>query len=260
MKIINTYYEINNKLNKNIVLISDLHYQDKKDIKALNNLLDNIKKIKPDYICIPGDTIHKSMIKDEEEIIVWLKKLSKISKLIMSLGNHEFFINKYRKLYGLNKGLLKKISNIKNLYLLDNKNIIIDNINFMGLTIPMEYYEETYKSSDLYKYLDNLNINKKYYNILLCHSPLNICNKEILKNRNIDLILCGHMHGGIVPKCMRKIFKQRGLISPNKRLFPKNVYGNLKIGNTNIIISSGIKVIPFRIINIFSPEVVNIKI
>lgn len=63
-----------------------------------------------------------------------------------------------------------------------------------------------------------------------------------------------------MPKCMRKIFKQRGLISPNKRLFPKNVYGNLKIGNTNIIISSGIKVIPFRIINIFSPEIVNIKI
>ena len=260
MKIINKFYNVNNKLNKNIVLISDLHYQDKKDIKVLNNLLDNIKKLKPDYICIPGDITDKAFIKDEEEFIIWLKKLSKVSKVIISLGNHDFYINKYRKLYGQNKELLKKISNIKNIYLLDDQNIIIDNINFIGLTIPMKYYKETYKSNDFYKYLDNLNINKKYYNILLCHSPLNICNKQILKNRNIDLILCGHMHGGIVLKCMRKLFKQRGLISPNKRLFPKNVYGNLKICNTNIIISSGIKVIPFRVINKLSPEVVNIKI
>lgn len=259
MKIINKFYNISNKLNKNIVLISDLHYQDKKDIKILNNVLDNIKKLKPDYICIAGDITDKAFIKDEKEYIEWFKKLSKISKVIISLGNHEFYIKKYRKIYGLNKELLKKISNIENVYLLDNENIIIDNINFIGLTIPMKYYKEE-KHNDFYKCLNNLKINKKYYNVLLCHSPINICDKEILKNKNIDLILCGHMHGGIVPKCMRKIFKYNGLISPNKKLFPKYAYGNLEIGNTEIIISSGIKVIPFRIINVFLPEVVNIKI
>lgn len=259
MKIINKFYNINKKLNKNIVLISDIHYQDKKDIKVLNNILDNIKKLKPDYICIPGDITHKTFINDENEYINWFKKLSKISKVIISLGNHEFFINKHKKIYGLNKELLKKISNIKNIYLLDNENTIMDNINFIGLTIPMEYYKET-KYNDFHKCLNNLKTNKKYYNVLLCHSPMDICNKEVLKNKNIDLILCGHMHGGIVPKFMRKIFKNNGLISPNKRLFPKYAYGNIKINNTNIIISSGIKVIPFRIINFFSPEVVNIKI
>lgn len=259
MKIINKFYNIDNKLNKNIVLISDIHYEDKKDIKVLNNLLDNIKKLKPDYICIPGDITDKSFIKDEKEYINWFKKLSKISKVIISLGNHEFYIKKYRKIYGLNKKLLKKISNIENIYLLDNENIVIDKINFIGLTIPMEYYREI-KHNDFYKCLNNLKTNKKYYNILLCHSPMNICDKEILKNRNIDLILCGHMHGGIVPKIMRKIFKHNGLISPNKKLFPKYAYGNIKTDKTNIIISSGIKVIPFRIINLFSPEVVNIKI
>lgn len=259
MKIINKSYNIDDKLNKNIVLISDIHYQDKKDIKVLNNLLETIKKLKPDYICIPGDITDKTFIKDEKEYINWFKKLSKISKVIISLGNHEFYIKKYRKIYGLNKELLEKITNIENIYLLDNKNIIIDNINFIGLTIPMKYYKEI-KHNDFYKCLINLKTNKKYYNILLCHSPMNICDKEILKNRNIDLILCGHMHGGIVPKCMRKIFKHNGLISPNKKLFPKYAYGNLKIGNKNIIISSGIKVIPFRIINVFSPEIINIQI
>lgn len=259
MKIINKFYNINNKLNKNIVLISDLHYKDKKDIKVLNSLLEIIKKLKPDYICMPGDITHKTFIKDEKEYINWFKKLSKISKVIISLGNHEFYIKKYRKIYGLNKQLLEKISNIENIYLLDNENIIIDNINFIGLTISMEYYKKI-KHKEFYKCLNDLKTNKKYFNILLCHSPINICNKEILKNINIDLILCGHMHGGLVPKFIRKIFKHRGLIGPNKSLFPKNVYGNIKINNTNIIISSGIKVIPFRIINVFLPEVVKIQI
>ena len=257
MKIINKFYN----LDKNIVLISDIHYSNKKDIKVLNCVLENIKKLNPDYICIPGDITNKSKIKNEKEFIDWLNKLSKVSKVIISIGNHEFYINKYKKIYGLNKPLLKEISNIENVYILDNKNIVIDNINFIGLTIPIEYYKETYSSKNFYKCLDNLKTYKKYYNILLCHSPLNISNYNILKDRNIDLVLCGHMHGGIVPKFMRKLFKQRGLISPNKRLFPKIAYGYLKVSNTNIIISSGIKVVPFKIVNkIFKPEIVKLNL
>lgn len=259
MKIRNKKYNIDNKLNKKIVLISDIHYENKKDIKILNNLLDNIKRIKPNYICIPGDIINKSYINDEDEFIKWLEKLSKITKVIISLGNHEFFINKYKKIFGLNKKLIDKISNINNVFLLDDKNIIIDNINFIGITIPMEYYEEK-KYSDFIKCLKNIKTYKKYYNILLCHSPMNICDEKVLKKINVDLILCGHMHGGVVPMFLRKICKNRGFISPYKKLFPKNAYGNIKIYKTNIIISSGIKVIPFKILNYFAPEVVSIKI
>lgn len=260
MKIINKIYNIESNLNKKIVLISDIHYSNKKDIKDLNYILDDIKKIKPDYICIPGDTTDKSNIKDEEYFINWLKKLSKISKVIISIGNHEFYVNKYKKQFGLNKTLLEKISNIENIYLLDNKNTIIDNINFIGLTLPIEYYNEK-EINDFSKCLKSVKTYKKYYNILLCHSPIDICDYKILKDKNINLILCGHMHGGIVPNFMRKIFKNRGLISPYKKLFPKIAYGYLKIKNTNIIISSGIKVIPYRLINkFFSSEIVSINL
>ncbi|MBR6690257.1 MAG: metallophosphoesterase, partial [Bacilli bacterium] len=222
---------------------------------------EHIKQVKPDYICIPGDITDKSYIKDEKYFIDWLKKLSKICKVIISIGNHEFYIDKHKDIYGLNKLLINKISNINNLYLLDNKKVIIDNINFIGLTIPIEYYKETYKSDDFSKYVDKLKTYKKYYNILLCHSPLNISNSNILKDRNINLILCGHMHGGVVPKFMRNIFKNKGLISPNKRLFPKVAYGYLKVEKTDIIISSGIRVTPFKFINkFFKPEIVKINI
>ena len=52
MKAINKIYNLNTNLNKKIVLISDIHYSDKKDIKRLNVVLEKLRKIKIDYICI----------------------------------------------------------------------------------------------------------------------------------------------------------------------------------------------------------------
>lgn len=258
MKILNKNYNIDNKLNKDIILISDIHYNDYTDLNRLNFILKEIKKHKPDYICIPGDIINKANIDNEKEFIEWLKKLSKITKVIISLGNHEFYVNKNKDIYNLNKELIKEIKDINNLYLLDNDNVIIDNINFIGITLPIEYY----KNNKLcYDELNKIKIYKKYYNILLCHSPLNICDKEILKDKNIDLILCGHMHGGVLPNFLRKLFKNRGLISPTKGIFPKCAYGYLKIENSNIIISSGIRVLPFKLLNkLFRMEIVKIQI
>lgn len=260
MKIINKIYNIDSDLNKSIVLISDIHYSSKKDIRVLNYVLDNIKKLKPNYICIPGDITDKSKINDEDLFINWLKKLSKICKVIISIGNHEFYMNKTKKIFGLNKEFLNKVSNIDNLYLLDNTNIIIDNINFIGVTHPIELYNN--ESNDLKEFDNNLKklkTYKKYYNILLCHSPVNVVNSN--KLHNIDLVLCGHMHGGVVPNFMRKLFKTSGFINPHLKLFPNNVYGYVKRNNTNIIITSGIRVLPFKLINkLFNPEVVKINL
>ena len=260
MKLIKKIYNINSDLDKSVVLISDIHYSNKKDIKVLNYVLDNIKKIKPNYICIPGDIVNKSKINDEELFVEWLRKLSNVCKVIVSIGNHEFYINKYKKIYGLNKSFFNKISSIDNLFLLDNKNIIIDGINFIGLTLPIElYFDESNKLDEFNKYLKKVKTNKKYYNILLCHSPVNVVNSNKLDN--IDLVLCGHMHGGLVPSFVRKILKNTGFINPNFRLFPKNVYGLIKRNNTNVIITSGIRILPFKLLNkVFNPEVVKINL
>lgn len=265
MRIINKKYNLSNKLNKSIVLISDIHYYSKKDIILLNKVLDNIKKIKPDYICITGDTLDNSNINDLNLLIEWLSKLTNICKVIMVLGNHEYYYNKKNNIYKLNDSYINKIKNINNLYFLDNQNKVIDSINFIGLTLPIEHYQFfSENKEDFKRYIKNIKINKKYYNILLCHSPINIVKEEIINKIDVDLVLCGHTHGGIVPRFLRFIFKQSGLISPQKTLFPKNVYGNIKLKNKNIIITSGIKVISeshFKILkNLLASEVVEIKL
>lgn len=259
MKIVNRKFNLSNRLNKKIVLISDIHYSSKADIKKLNKLVDNIKLINPDYICISGDLIDIAYVKDDDYLINFLTKLGLITKTIISIGNHEFYIDKKRNIYGLNKNLLNKISNIYNIYLLDNKCILLDNINFIGITLEIEgYTNSNYMNIDLNRY-----INKKYYNILLFHSPLNI--ELLLKNYNIDLVLCGHMHGGVTPNILKKILKGRGIISPVRKLFPKYAYGLKKYNNTSIITTSGITILSninkFRSFNkFFKSEIVIINI
>ena len=264
MLITNKTYNISGNIDKTIVLISDIHYSNKKDIKHLYKVFNKIQKINPNYICISGDLIDNTYIKDEDYLINWIKKLGTICNVLISIGNHEFCINKKKNEYGFNKELYKKIESINNIYVLDNSNIILDNINFIGLTLPFEHYyynEESITSFN--KYLYKFKTNKKYYNVLLCHTPFNICNEEIVKKLNVDLVLCGHTHGGVVPKFLRGIIKTSGFINPQKKLFPKNVYGNIKINNTNIIITSGISVLPKKIgilTNLCSSEIVTIKI
>lgn len=255
MRITNKTYIIKDNIDTNIVLISDIHYKDKRDIKYLNKVLNCIKKINPSYICIPGDLTDKTYINDDNYLIDWLNELSSICKVIISIGNHEFCIDKKKKLYGFNKELFDKIKSINNLYVLNNDSVVLDNINFIGVTLPFEHYYYNKESIESFNKYFNIKSNSKYYNILLCHTPFNIINTKI----DVDLILCGHAHGGIVPRFLRFIFKNNGLISPQKRLFPKNVYGHIK----NIIITSGISVLPKKLgilTYLFSGEVVKIKI
>lgn len=253
MKIINKYYNFN-KIDKKIVLISDIHYYNKQDIKLLDRVLYKIKDLHPDYICISGDITDISNIYDEEDLINWLKRLSSITKILVTLGNHEYYIKGKEYEFKLNEGFISSVSKIKNLYLLRNENVVIDGINFIGLDLGIKYYfNKEYSNIEIGKF-----IKKNCYNVLICHSHINIDNK------NIDLVLCGHMHGGIVPRVFRPIFKRRGIISPTKKLFPKYVYGLKKIENTNIIITSGIRMIShinkfylFR--NLFYSEIVVIN-
>ena len=201
MKINKEYYCLGNKYNKRIILLSDIHYFSKRIIPQLYNILENIKKLKPDYICISGDIVDDKNIKNQDLLIKWFKDLAKIAKVIIELGNHEFYFNhEIEKCY--DKKLFDKIDRIKNVYLLDNKIHSCDGINFIGVTLPNDYYDNGEDKDDLIYFM-----NKKYpylscgYNIMLIHSPYQIARNDVIKkikcHKDINLILSGHMHGGL---------------------------------------------------------------
>lgn len=269
---VNKFKISNKKISSRMVLISDIHYYNKKDEIKLKIIYETIKNLSPNYICILGDTCDQAKIFDENVLIDWLKQLSEITVVIMVYGNHDIALYD-SKTEWLNDKLFNKIKRIKNLYLLDNEVINIEGINFIGLKLDYNYYYD--KKEDPKEFIKHYNalvknLDDKNYNVLLSHSPIALTKNHTLLQlndyKNIDLILCGHMHGGMMPDLLRPIFKNRGLIGPSKRgIFIRNAYGHFKVNNINFIVSSGVtKLSNVSRMNcldsLFNPEVILVEL
>lgn len=234
-----------NNTNIIISLISDIHYSKKLNKNTIPKLLNKLKNEKSDYICIPGDIIDESTDYDDY-IDNFFKDLNQNYKVIICLGNHDLSsFQKSNQVYNDTKWYnnLKKYENI---HILNNEQFIDNNICFTGIT-PLFDKDNNYldNTSNTINILNNMELKTKRYNILLSHSPLTILSDKSLYNNNFinkqNLILCGHMHNGLILPFMDKLYKSnRGLVGPKKTLFPKYAKGQLKINNTDIIICKGI--------------------
>lgn len=232
--------------NITIAHISDIHFSESYNLKILEIVSQKINKLKPNYICVTGDIIDNNEVLDNNEqykiIYNFFENLCKNSKVIVTLGNHEMQGKKYT-ISSYNE-ILNKLRKIPHLIVLDNDKYVDKNICFVGFNPSYEYYEvkgRNYKIfvNDFNKM--NLKLDTKMYNILLIHTPKDIFKDCIYNNiealKDFELILAGHTHGGMMPI---KIKGHMGIISPGKRLFPKNVRGHITRNNTHLIICSAI--------------------
>lgn len=239
--------ENDKNINTKIIHISDIHFAHNYNAKRLEMIKNKIKKIKPNYICITGDTVDiHDVVYDTNypDLKKFINDLSEIGKVIISVGNHEY-IKMEENGFGKTENIewLKQLKK-DNIIILDNEIYEEKNISFIGYNPDYEYYYK-YKEKRPEKYNKELEKiiekTKNKYKILLVHTPSIILRADNYKNiKNIDkisLTLCGHTHGGMIPSFIPGHF---GIISPTRELFPKNIRGNIKINNNNIIISSGI--------------------
>ncbi len=247
-KILKKNYEIKTgKVEKRIVLLTDIHYYCSKNKNKLNKILEVLKNDKYDYLCIVGDLIDVGIVKDIDIFINWIKELSLLSPVFISLGGHDLISNSKQIEYYYNELLFDEIKKISNVYILDNKAHCVGNIRFIGLTMPIDFY---------YKYKENVNYFRRYvnntfsafsgkYNILLSHTPIPLTRlenyEEIKVMKNVSLVLSGHTHAGIVPNFLRKTLKGKGIFAPSGlKMFPNDCYGMITKGDVKIIISSGV--------------------
>lgn len=94
--------------------------------------------------------------------------------------------------------------------------------------------------------------NEKEYNILLAHNPLYF---DIYAKHNVDLTLSGHVHGGMI-----RLPFIGGVLSPERKFFPKYNSGIYSINNKKLIVSRGMghSKPGIRIFNM--PEIVSITL
>ena len=252
----------NNKIPKEfddfkILQISDLHNK----IFGKNNerLLQKIYKINPDVIFITGDLVDG----EKNNFDVALKFIDQIMHkytVYHIIGNHEqkAQIKKYKKEYEVYFSRFKQ----KNIIDLNNESIRIhkssSTINLYGLVTPLESYRYLFDKKEIINIdeqfitskLGQLNTNE--YNILLVHSPFQF---EEYTKWGADLVLSGHVHGGII-----RLPIVGGLLSPNREFFPKYDLGEYKKDNTTMIVSKGLGGSKVILRLNCKPEIVEIKL
>lgn len=248
---VNEYVLTSPKINKDKIIlnVSDIHGNTQK----LKDIIEFVKITKIDFICMPGDIIDTLDQEGHLEFANTLKELSKYITIYITLGNHDI---KFKDETHIDRTKIdkytffKEMKNFKNGKLVkedfDNINLE-DNITVNLINYPTKYYSNKDDIEELKKYDKNikLNIDKSKFNILLVHSPTGIVNKnEIIINnitKDMDLILCGHNHGGLMLPFIQDILHNHvGLIGPY-HLFQNNSYGVWNTNNICMLVSNGVE-------------------
>lgn len=237
----------------NMMVFGDLHYSNIFNDKKLDLIYNEL--ISSEYIFIAGDLLDSTdvvnNIDKRDKLIKFLEKVGKKHKVFITLGNHDLAIRKgYKGVRDDNNEFWLEVSRIDGIYLSRYNNYYEDDkiIVYLLEQDYDYYYKNKHESKELL--LDRIKKDKILFNnmdcnkikIVLCHSPINMIDNDISNElKDFNFIFCGHMHNGMMPYYLDKIIKgNRGLISPDNRLFADNTRGVKDINNTHLIISGGI--------------------
>lgn len=236
-----------------LAVISDLHSSPRCDVDAI---VASLRQSSPDLALMAGDIFERldgSRAARNEKGFELVRRVGEICPVYMSVGNHEnggvqsWNLAKWGKKRSLpqcfDASQLSRISECGGI-LLDNAYAEWETLRIGGLSSG---FINAYRKPRL-DWLDDF-CAYDGVKVLMCHHPEYF--EKYLKDRDIDLVVSGHAHGG-----QWRIFG-RGVFAPGQGLFPKYTEG---IHFGRLVISRGLKsarVIP-RFFN--RPEVVLIDL
>ena len=234
-----------------IVHLSDLHNAEYGERTC--ELLEMVKKSKPDVILVTGDMIIGKPNNDVCVALDFVNALCDIAPVYYSMGNHELRVNLYEDVYGDMWKRFKEYISPRVHLLFDEKTCIFrecEKINLYGLNMNPELYKRIIKTPMPDTYLDSLFgvCDNDEYNIFMAHNPDYF--KEYAK-WGANITFSGHVHGGMI-----RIPLLGGALSPMIHFFPKYDKGLFTEGKQYMILSGGLgnHTFKFRVNNL--PEVV----
>lgn len=230
-----------------IVFLSDLH--NRVYGKKNNRLFEAVRKQKPDVILIGGDMLVGKNGYDYRTAAELIKRLPKLCPVYYANGNHEQRMKEYPQTFGKAYEEYKVELLESGVCFLENESAVISckgiPVKVTGLEIPKTGYARICKKGPDVETIRECvgESEKEYYQILLAHNPSYMENYFAW---GADLVLSGHLHGGIV-----RIPGFRGMISPGFELFPQYSGGYHQKGRQAAVISRGLgsHTIPIRLFN-----------
>lgn len=225
-------------MNCHTLVISDIHLGN--NGCNADALLKILKKINTKNIIIVGDLFDSKyfhrLTKKHWEILSTLRRLSKNTNIILTLGNHDFY----------DKHCMEHLIGYKTY---DHYTLTINNKRFIFIHGHIfDFLMTNYKtisdiSSEIYYYLTKNDFIKKYFNQWLHDKTKSIfrIDRKLKEkaiqyafNHNFDAIICGHTH---VPE----LIKQNNIIYANSGAFTLNTPSYLTINKNGFIKLHSIK-------------------
>lgn len=233
------------------IVVSDLH--NKEYGEKNSDLAKLVAEQNPDFIAVCGDMVNRGD-PDTTKMKEVLKKLADIAPTYCCLGNHERdnideFGTDFKSEINSTGAVLLDDEYIK--FTKDEQSVLIGGMSDYPY---YEFYtpEDDVPSRTLWE--EFAEKAKNNFTILLHHQPEYIA--EDTKKTDIDLIVCGHTHGGQI-----QLPFIGGVIAPNQGLFPKYDKGEFDLDDTKMIVCAGLSNSTFipRINNQVELGVVTIK-
>lgn len=214
-----------------IAALSDLHCrvfgEDNKELIAL------LEEQQPDIIVLAGDMINRdSNEKNIKKVCEFISQLPCIAPTYFSLGNHESdyidengdsFLNKVRE---AGATVLE----------CEYEDLTVNGTTFrLGGMSELAYKDGSGKYDSLAEKFLTDYCSTDLPKIMISHRPEAFCFKFACKEWDVDLILSGHTHGGLI-----RLPVIGGVIAPIQGWFPDVYYGEYEFYGTRMIVTSGL--------------------
>lgn len=245
--VVKKYIFRSDKLKKNcrIVFLSDLHNKE----YGIGNelLLRAIDEQSPDLVVVGGDMLRAKPGASFEKGAAFVLACGKKYPVYYALGNHEYRARIYPEDYGTMYQDYMKCFEGSGIRFLDNESALLPEfgIRFTGLTLDKDYYKRFGKRKLKEGYLPGTigRADHSSWQILLAHNPEFFPDYAAWQP---DLVLSGHVHGGVA-----RIPGYKGVVSPALMPFPHYDGGLFEECGSRMIISRGLGMhtIPVRLFN-----------
>ncbi len=217
-----------------IVLVSDLH--GRSFGRGNSRLIEKIRAQQPNAVFLVGDMIDDDADEDDVQgLLELIKALCEIAPVFFSPGNHEL------NYMGKDASLLDKIASV---------GATVVNDSYVDMTVAAQplriggtmghafYFgrtEEEFTTSAEYVFLKEFE-DTSLPKICLAHMPDTFIFNGAYKLWDVDLVLSGHTHGGLI-----RVPFIGGLYAPMQGFWPEYDCGYFHLGeNMQMVISSGL--------------------
>lgn len=225
-----------------IVQLSDLH--DAEIGENHQDVVEEVKSIKPNVIFITGDFIDRNRYNLEQSLIL-VKELQHVAPIYYVTGNHEVSTNDVARIKEALQQFGVQILSDEVKIITSEKN---ESIAIGGIEDPLSSTLEDEEAVELAIQNTFTRVPTEMFKVLLSHRPEQF---DVYVNSQIDITFSGHAHGG-----QFRIPGVGGILSPGQGFFPKLTSGVHEKDGSRLVVSRGLgnSIMPVRLFN--QPEIV----